>query len=160
MRDRPKLTGIVAMTPQRVIGRDNALPWHLPADLAFFKRTTTGHPILMGRTTYDSIGRPLPKRRNLVLTRDRGWKAEGVEVLHDLDAVRRLDPALEIFVIGGAQVYAALLDELDELLITHVRAEHRGDTVFPPYAHLFDEGDVLESHDDFEIRRHLRKPRA
>jgi len=76
-----KLTGIVAMTPQRVIGRDGGLPWHLPADLASFKRTTTGHPILMGRATYESLGRPLPKRRNLVLTLDPQWSAPGVDTL-------------------------------------------------------------------------------
>lgn len=160
MPARPKLTGIVAMTPQRVIGRDNALPWHLPADLAFFKRTTTGHPILMGRTTFDSIGRPLPKRRNLVLTRDPTWKADGVEVLHALEDVFALAPADEVFVIGGAQVYAALLADLDELLITHVRADHPGDTVFPPFDHLFDDGELLETHDNFEIRRHRRKAGA
>ena len=70
------------MTPRRVIGRDGGLPWHLPADLAFFKKTTTGHPIVMGRKTYESIGRPLPNRRNIVLTRDPDWSAEGVEVIH------------------------------------------------------------------------------
>ncbi|RYD45633.1 MAG: dihydrofolate reductase, partial [Verrucomicrobiaceae bacterium] len=71
------LTAVVAMTPDRIIGKNGGLPWHLPEDLAFFKRTTSGHPIVMGRKTYESIGRPLPKRRNIVLTRDRQWSASG-----------------------------------------------------------------------------------
>ena len=78
------LTAIVAMTPERVIGRDNRLPWHLPEDLRFFKRATSGHPVVMGRKTFDSIGKPLPARQNIVLTRDHAWSTEGVEVIHDV----------------------------------------------------------------------------
>jgi dihydrofolate reductase len=83
------LTAIVAMTPDRVIGRAGILPWHMPEDLAFFKRVTSGHPIVMGRKTFESIGRPLPKRRNIVLTRDAGWSASGVEVIHRPEEIGR-----------------------------------------------------------------------
>ena len=84
--------GIVAMTDDRVIGRGGTLPWHLPDDLAFFKRTTKGHPVVMGRKTYESIGRPLPGRRNIVMTRDPGWSAAGVEVIHSPSGLDALAP--------------------------------------------------------------------
>lgn len=86
----PKLIGIVAMTNDRVIGREGTLPWHIPEDLAFFKKTTSGYPIVMGRKTYESIGRPLPKRRNIVITRDQGWSAEGVETIHHFSELKIL----------------------------------------------------------------------
>jgi dihydrofolate reductase len=153
-----QLTAIVAMTPDRVIGRAGALPWHLPEDLAFFKRTTSGHPIVMGRKTYESIGRPLPKRRNIVLTRDGGWSAPGVEVIHGPEDLAKL-PELEgrVFVIGGSEVYAAFLPELDDLLVSHVFAEHEGDTRFPEFESGFPESEVLETHAAFEVRRWRRK---
>lgn len=145
------------MTPDRIIGRGGDLPWHLPEDLAFFKRTTSGHPIVMGRKTYESIGRPLPKRQNIVLTRDRTWSAEGIDVIHDpadLQSLDLQDP--HIFIIGGAQIYAAFLDLLDDLLVSHVLETHPGDTTFPPFTHLFPHHEVLESHDHFEVRRWSR----
>ena len=152
-----KLTGIVAMTADRVIGRNGTLPWHLPGDLQFFKRTTSGHPIVMGRKTYESIGRPLPKRQNIVLTRDRDWSAPGVEVIHDPDELSRLDlQDPQVFIIGGAQVYAAFLPLLDELLVSHVRENHPGDTRFPEFADLFPQQELLESHEEFEVRRYRR----
>ena len=113
------LTAIVAMTPERVIGRDNALPWHFPEDLRFFKRTTSGHPVVVGRKTYDSIGRALPGRQNIVLTRERSWSAEGVTVIHspeELSSLELQDP--DVFVMGGAEIYALFLPLLDELLIS------------------------------------------
>ena len=94
-------TGVVAMAPDRGIGYRGALPWHLPDDLKTFKRITTGHPVLMGRKTYESIGRPLPGRQNIVLTRDPAWTAEGVQVVHsagELECLELMDP--EIMVIG------------------------------------------------------------
>ncbi|GAA5481595.1 dihydrofolate reductase [Haloferula sargassicola] len=156
-----KLIAIVAMTSERVIGRGGKLPWHLPEDLAFFKRTTSGHPIVMGRTTYESIGRPLPKRRNLVLTRDSSWSAEGVETLASPAALESLGLVGPVFIIGGAQVYEAFLADLDELLVSHVYQDHAGDTVFPEFESLFCEPEVLEAHDEFEVRRYRRlKPGA
>lgn len=152
-----QLTAIVAMTPERVIGRGGTLPWHLPEDLAFFKRTTSGHPIVMGRKTFESIGKPLPKRRNIVLTRDKSWSAPGVEVIHDPADLTGL-PGLEgkVFIIGGSEIYAAFLPLLDDLLVSHVSESHAGDTVFPEYAHLFPMCERIETHDAFEVRRWSR----
>jgi len=153
-----RLTAIVAMTPERVIGRAGTLPWHLPEDLAFFKRTTSGHPIVMGRKTYESIGRPLPKRRNIVITRDATWSAPGVEVIHspeELESLAGLDP--QVFIIGGAEIYAVFLARSDELLVSRVHLNHAGDTFLPAFEHLFTDPEVVESHPDFEVLRYLRR---
>jgi dihydrofolate reductase len=152
-----QLTAIVAMTAGRVIGRDGTLPWHLPGDLAFFKRTTTGHPIVMGRKTYESIGRPLPKRRNIVLTRDPSWSAPGVEVIHQPAELNRL-PGLDgrVFIIGGSEIYAAFLPQTDDLLVSHVFEEHEGDTRFPEFGADFPHSEIIESHEHFEVRRWWR----
>lgn len=145
------------MTPDRVIGRAGTLPWHMPEDLAFFKRATTGHPIVMGRKTYESIGRPLPKRRNIILTRDRTWSAPGVEVIHRPEDLEKL-PGLEgrVFIIGGAEIYAAFFPALADLLVSHVFEEHAGETRFPEFESQFPESQLLESHADFEVRRWSR----
>lgn len=155
-----RLTAIVAMTPGRVIGRAGTLPWHIPEDLAFFKRVTSGHPVVMGRKTYESIGRPLPRRRNIVLTRDGSWSAPGVEVIHHPSELRGL-PGLDgrVFIIGGAEIYAAFLPELDDLWVSHVFEEHAGDTRFPEFEADFPESELLESHQDFEVRRWSRSAR-
>ncbi len=152
-----RLIAIVAMTPERVIGRDGTLPWHLPEDLAFFKRTTSGHAIVMGRKTYESIGRPLPKRRNIVLTRDREWTAPDVEVIHAPEELAALVPGdEEVFIIGGAEIYSAFLDRLDELLVSRVFENYPGDTRLPVFEHLFAEPETLESHPAFEVLRYQR----
>jgi len=153
------LTAVVAMTPDRVIGNAGKLPWHLPEDLAFFKRTTSGYPIVMGRKTYESIGRPLPKRRNIVLTRDESWSAEGVEVIHrpeDLEKLPDLDG--RVFIIGGAEIYAAFLPKLDDLVVSHVFQAHEGDTRLADFESGFPAEEILETHADFEVRRHFRAP--
>jgi dihydrofolate reductase len=154
------LTAIVAMTPDRVIGRGGTLPWHLPEDLAFFKRVTSGHPVVMGRKTFESIGKPLPRRRNIVLTRDQSWSADGVEVIHRPGDLKSL-PDLEgrVFIIGGSEIYAAFLPETDELLVSHVFAAHEGDTRFPEFERDFPDSEVLETHTDFEVRRWSREAR-
>jgi dihydrofolate reductase len=129
------VTLVVAMGSNRVIGADGGLPWHLPEDLAHFKRVTVGHPMIMGRTTYESIGRPLPGRTTIVVTRRLDWSAEGVEVAHSLDAA--LDRAAElddeVFLVGGAQVYAEALDRglVDTMVVTRVRQAPEGDAFFP-----------------------------
>ncbi|MES2475574.1 MAG: dihydrofolate reductase [Verrucomicrobiota bacterium] len=151
------LTAVVAMTGDRVIGKDGGLPWHLPEDLAFFRRTTSGHPIVMGRKTYESIGRPLPKRRNIVMTRDATWSAPGVEVIHGPDDLEKLpDLAGRVFVIGGAEVYAAFLPRLDDLLVSHVSGDHAGDTRLPEFEADFPHSEPIESHATFEVIRHFR----
>ena len=127
-----QLSLIVALDRQRGIGVRNQLPWHLPEDLAHFKRLTTGHPIVMGRKTFDSIGRPLPNRRSIVITRDPAWRHDGVEVVHSLgDAVKLVGDA-PAFIIGGAQVFAEALDVADTLVVTEIHETFECDTFFPP----------------------------
>lgn len=124
-----KLALIVARARNGVIGRDNALPWRLPEDLAHFRRTTMRHPVIMGRRTWDSIGRPLPGRRNIVITRDRAWRADGAEAVASLaDAVTSCGDAPLGFVIGGAQIYAAALPLADEIFVTEIDRDVDGDT--------------------------------
>ncbi len=153
-----QLTAIVAMTPDRVIGRNGTLPWHLPEDLAFFKKTTSGHPIIMGRKTYESIGRPLPKRRNIVLTRDPHWSAAGVEVIHSPEELGKLPEMIgRAFIIGGSEIYALFLPLLDDLLVSHVLENHPGDIYLPEFEEQFPQVEILETHPGFEVRRHSRK---
>ena len=126
-----ELVLIVARARNGVIGRANALPWRLPEDLAYFKRTTLGHPILMGRKTYESIGRPLPGRRNLVISRNPDWRADGVEVFASVpDALAACATAERVFVIGGAELYAQALPLAQRLLITEIDADVDGDAFF------------------------------
>lgn len=127
------LSIVVAAAENGVIGDGKDLPWHLPDDFKFFKGLTTGHSIIMGRKTFESLGKPLPKRRNIVLTRDDSWVADGAEVFHSLgDAVKACAGEEEVFVIGGASVYikALQLDMIDRVYLTRVHGEPTGDTVF------------------------------
>lgn len=144
------------MTAQRIIGNAGGLPWHLPEDLAFFKKTTSGHAIIMGRKTYDSIGRPLPKRRNIVMSRDRSWQRDGVETVQGAQEALDLLDEGTAFVIGGATVYEMFLPLLDDLLITHVRQDFPGDTMFPEYESEFPFVEVLQECAEFTISRHRR----
>lgn len=128
----PCISLIVAMDKRGLIGRDNGLPWHLPNDLRHFKEVTMGKPILMGRKSYESIGRPLPGRQNIVLTRDSQWQADGVDVTTSLeDALALAGTAEEVMVIGGAEVYALALPMAKRLYLTRIDAEFEGDTWFP-----------------------------
>lgn len=130
----PRLELVVAVARNGVIGRDNGLPWRLPADLAHFKRVTLGHPILMGRRTWDSIGRPLPGRQNIVLTRDPAFRAAGATVVHSLAAARAAAAGAErLMVIGGAELYRACLGEAELLHLTEVDADVDGDARFPAW---------------------------
>ena len=129
----PLVSLVVAMARNQVIGRDNALPWRLPTDLKHFKAVTLGKPILMGRKTFESIGKPLPGRANLVLTRDRGWMAAGVLVVHSPDeALERARNAPELACIGGAEVFRLLMPLATRMHLTRIDADIAGDTVFPP----------------------------
>lgn len=126
------LSLILALAKNRVIGRDNDLPWHLPRDLQHFKRLTTGHTLLMGRRTWESIGRPLPKRRSLVLSRNPAFDAVGAEVFPDLTSALDATTADEqVFVIGGASLFAEALPLADRLLLTRIHAEVEGDVRCP-----------------------------
>jgi Dihydrofolate reductase len=127
---------IVAMAQNRVIGRGNQMPWHLPADLRHFKSVTLGKPVIMGRKTFDSIGRPLPGRRNLVITRNSDWHTDGVESVNSLDAALALagDEA-EVMIIGGGQLYREALPLARRLYLTHIDLTvNDADTWFPDYS--------------------------
>lgn len=132
MQTSASATIVVATDLAGGIGIHNTLPWHLPADLAHFKRLTTGHAILMGRKTFESIGRPLPNRRNIVITRDKDWQRAGVEVAHSLSVGLQLAGTDQLFVIGGAQIYAAALPLIGRLVITEIGQRFECDTHFPP----------------------------
>ncbi|WP_295813871.1 dihydrofolate reductase [uncultured Deinococcus sp.] len=127
------MVAVVAMTdPGRVIGRDGDLPWRLPADLAHFKRLTLGRPVIMGRKVYDSIGRPLPQRTNIVLTRTADFGAPGCVVVHDPQAaLDAAGDAPEVMVIGGEEIYRLYLPQLSRVELTLVHADIAGDTYFP-----------------------------
>lgn len=139
---------VVAVAENGVIGRNNALPWHLPDDLKYFKSVTIGKPVVMGRKTFESIGRPLPKRTNIVLTRREGWSADGVKVVHSLSQALELVRTLateapqeqgqdviapEVMIIGGADIFALALPMADRLYLTRVLGSPEGDTYFPPF---------------------------
>lgn len=138
------LSMIVATADNNVIGKDNDMPWHLPADLAYFKKVTLGKPVIMGRKTYESIGRALPGRRNIVISRDenyipQGKGSEGVDVVTSVEQALALvdgvhdDDIAEIMVIGGGAIYQHCLPSADRLYVTHIKAAIDGDTQFPDY---------------------------
>lgn len=134
---QPQLILIAGVARNGVIGRDNQLLWHLPEDLAYFRRQTQGSPVIMGRKTWDSLPprfRPLPGRRNIVLSRQAGFAAEGAEVVSDLPAALELvADAPKVFVIGGAQIYAAAMGRANQLMLTEVERDFEGDTHFPAW---------------------------
>lgn len=139
-------TGVVAMAADRAIGLNGTMPWRLPDDLKLFKRLTMGHPILMGRKTWDSLGRPLPGRQNIVLTRDTQFHAEGATVIHDIKELETLELTdSEIMVIGGAQIYALMLPLMQRIYISEVAGQWQADTWFPPF------------EDRFSVRRELEQ---
>jgi dihydrofolate reductase len=153
----PPLIAIAAMAANRVIGAGGKLPWHYPEDLQFFKRTTLGHPILMGRSTYESIGRPLPGRQNIVLSRTLAPR-DGITVIRSIDqyASLPLEEGAAIFVIGGAQVYQQLLPYCTELYLTYIPQDVPGDAFFPEFEHLFPNKAVLNTVGELEFRRYSR----
>lgn len=147
------VTLIAAVARNGVIGADGGIPWHLPEDFAHFKATTLGHTLVMGRATYDSIGRPLPGRTTIVVTRNPEWSAEGVLVAHSVDEALAMRGDGQVFVAGGAEIYELALPYADLLLISEVHAEPEGDTFFPQV----DEGTwaetAREAREGFDIVR-------
>jgi dihydrofolate reductase len=132
-----KISMIAAMANDRIIGLDNKMPWHLPADLKFFKRVTLGKPVIMGRKTYQSIGRPLPGRKNIVITRDINLKIEGVECVQTLEqATSVVGDVDEVMIIGGATIYEQFLAQTDRLYLTFIDLKTKGDTQFPDYKEI------------------------
>jgi dihydrofolate reductase len=128
----PQLTLVVAIDAERGIGVDNTLPWRLPEDLAHFKRVTTGHPIIMGRKTFDSIGRPLPNRRNIVVTRNADWRHDGVDAVTSLADAIALAAGAPACIIGGAQIFNESMHLADQLIVTEIDHTFDCDTFFPP----------------------------
>lgn len=128
----PVITLVLARARNGVIGRDGGLPWHIPADLRRFKALTLGKPMVMGRKTFESFPAPLPGRRHIVLTRDRGWRADGAEVAHSVEEALAL-AGDEVSVIGGAAVFALFLGRADRIELTEVHAAPAGDTVVPAF---------------------------
>jgi dihydrofolate reductase len=132
-----KISLVAAMARNGVIGRGNAMPWRLPEDLKHFKSATLGAPVVMGRLTWDSLParfKPLPGRRNVVVTRNPHWQADGAEAAHSLDeALQRLAGAPVVYVVGGAQLYAQALERADELLLTEIDRDFEGDAFFPAF---------------------------
>lgn len=148
---------VVAMTPNRVIGRDGGLPWHMPEDLKVFKRITTGHPIVMGRKTFDSMKRPLPNRQNIVLTRDVTWSSPGTERIsspEDLMSMELMNK--RICVIGGSQIFSLFMPVTDILWVSRLHREYDGDTIFPQFEHEFPHVEKVESYDGFDLWKYSR----
>lgn len=148
------LIAIAAVARNRGIGLNNKLPWRIPEDFAFFKATTLGHALLMGRKTYESIGRPLPGRTTIVLSRSC-FTAPGVLVAKDWSEAAQLVPEQKLFLAGGAALYAEALPWCSELLLTHVDLEPEADAFFPDWKNTFDAGEVLQTHPTCVMRRHL-----
>ena len=145
-------TGVVAMAADRAIGLNGTMPWHLSDDLKLFKRLTMGHPVLMGRKTWESLGKwkPLPGRQNIVLTRDKDFAAEGALVIHDLAELGQVElQDEEVMVIGGAQIYALMLPQLSALHVSEVQGEFEADTYFPEFRSHFARRTELEHFEGF-----------
>lgn len=160
-----KLVAVVAMASNRVIGKDGDLPWYLPEDLKFFKATTRGSKVLMGRKTFDSIvqrlGKPLPGRLNLVLssTLATPFPADQVRVFSNLETLRAevdFEAAEVVYLIGGAQLYQSLLLDCEEILLSFVYQEYEGDAYFPSFEDHFELKKVIFKTEDFEVRRYVR----
>lgn len=156
------LAAVAAMAKNRVIGRGNAIPWHIPEDFRFFKNTTMGGVLLMGRKTFESIGRPLPGRVTVVLSRSgvlpaETLPAENLFCVRSFSEAEKIAPERKIFVVGGAEIYRALLPFCGELFLTTVDAEPEGDAFFPPFETLFDAGTEILRGENFVVRKHLRR---
>ena len=143
---------IAAMSLNRVIGNKNNIPWHLPEDFKWFKKTTMGHVLLMGRKTFNSIGRPLPGRDTVVLTRNPE-SIIGIPTFNSIEAFEQADEfqKRKVFVCGGAEIYRQTLEKCSDLFLTLVKQKIEGDTFFPDYESLFDTGTILHKTEEFEI---------
>nr|AIA18208.1 Dihydrofolate reductase [uncultured bacterium] len=157
---------IWAMDRNRVIGKENKLPWHIPEDLKFFKSSTMGHPIAMGRKTFVSIGRPLPGRENIIITRNKEYSYDGCTVVHSIEEFVEYcrEKEEEYFVIGGAEIFKEMFPFADKLYITLIDEEFEGDTFFPEFdlgeweLHSFEKGPRNEKNPyDYEFRIYARK---
>ena len=151
-----RVIAIAAMAENRVIGNGNKLPWHVPGDFQWFKSRTLGKTLLMGRKTFESLGKPLPKRRTIVLSRS-GFAAEGVTVIASLDQLAGVLTAPELWVCGGAEIYSMTLPRWDELLLSIIAGEYPGDAFFPAFEDSMNGGAIIHEGEGFVVRRYLGK---
>ena len=151
------ITVLAAVGANLVIGHDGQMPWHLPEDLAHFKAVTMGHTMVMGRKTYDSIGRALPGRRTVVITRQQGWHAPDVEVAHSLAEALALTGPTEVFVIGGSEVYRQALPFADQMMLTEIDQSPDGDAFFPTFDAAHWREIAREPHDGFAFVTYVRR---
>ena len=149
------MKSIVAMAANRVIGHGDTIPWHLPEDFKFFKATTMGHTIIMGRKTFESIGKPLPGRRNIILSRTMP-ETPGITVVRSPEELLQLHESNGFFVIGGAEIYELLLPYCTELFVTKVPLSVAGDTFFPEFEKEFDAGEMVLETSDFTVWKYLK----
>ena len=155
---QPTLKAIVAMASNRVIGKDGDLPWHLPEDLKWFKKFTTGHSIIMGRKTMESIGKALPNRRSIVVSESLDEPPEGYELAANAEAALELVKNEETaFVIGGAQLFQTMLPQCEEVYLSLIFQPHDGDVLLPIFEDRFEMDQMLHRDEDFELRRYVRR---
>jgi dihydrofolate reductase len=147
---------IAAMSLNRVIGAGNNIPWHLPEDFKWFKKMTTGHVIVMGRKTFESIGKPLPNRETIVLSRTP-FSHPGVKTIHSLDELPALAAGRQVFICGGAQVYAQALPRCSDLYLTLVKRHVEGDAFFPPFEDRFELAEEIQDGPEFKILHYRNK---
>lgn len=149
------LIAITAMSENRVIGNGDRIPWHLPEDFKFFKATTMGHILVMGRKTFESIGRPLPGRETIVLSRS-GFAHPGVKTVVNLSDISSQSNERKIFICGGAEIYRQALPLCSDLFLTHVKRTVEGDAFFPPFEDLFEPVETLQDNPDFRVVHYRR----
>jgi dihydrofolate reductase len=154
------ITVLGAVGANLVIGRDGDMPWHLPQDLAHFKATTMGHTMVMGRKTYDSIGRALPGRRTIVITRQPDWHAPSVEVAHSLPEALALAGPADVFVVGGSDVYRQAIPFADQMLLTEIEQSPEGDAFFPTFSTDDWRESTREAHEGFAFVTYERTLRS
>ena len=157
--DKRIFKAVAAMSSNGVIGNKGQLPWHLSEDLKFFKKLTYGSPVIMGRKTYESIGRPLPGRKNIVISSNPNVEGniETHQSIEDLIKVYK-DSTESLFIIGGAQIYSALLNWTKEIYLTYIYKEYSGDTYFPKIDNDFELNGIEFKTEEFEVRKMIRKP--
>lgn len=153
-----KLVAVAAMASNRIIGKAGQLPWHLPEDLKFFKELTSGNAVLMGRKTFESIGRPLPNRQNIILSKSLAIPPDGTTVVSCAEEIfsPELDLKGDLYVIGGAKVYESLMPQTSEIFLSYIHEEYSGDTSFPQFEEAFGNYAVIQKFDLFEVRHYVR----
>ncbi len=145
---------IAAMSLNRVIGCGNKIPWHIPEDFKWVKENTLGHVIVMGRKTFESIGRPLPRRENIVLSQQT-LKIPGVTIIHNLNELEGIESEKEIWILGGAEIYRQTLPHCSDLYLSVIKREVEGDTFFPPFEDTFDLKEIIREELDFRIEHYV-----